>query len=172
MDVNHETLLVRRRAASGTYVSDASNNDADKRRDFDTGRTRRPHVLECQHTMSKLVFTRTTLSPPEWQYLKLKLLSEQPMPLINALAFRALLTQALTSTYGLVGSSAFIDVLVWDQQDLVGIVKVADRDLQTLWSSLTLFSAVVETVPCIIEVVQVSGYLMALVCESRRAHLG
>ncbi|RUP30966.1 hypothetical protein BC936DRAFT_138624 [Jimgerdemannia flammicorona] len=128
-----------------------------------------------QKPASAIPLTRLAISPSEWHYLKVKITSEHTLSEhIDNLAFRLFIAQALGSTYGIVGSALFVDVLDWDDDALVGILKVAsgpgqhhlifrlDRiyrssDLPTLWSALTLFNLTIESHSCMLEVLGVSG---------------
>ncbi|RUS21582.1 hypothetical protein BC938DRAFT_475388 [Jimgerdemannia flammicorona] len=79
-----------------------------------------------QKPASAIPLTRLAISPSEWHYLKVKITSEHTLSEhIDNLAFRLFIAQALGSTYGIVGSALFVDVLDWDDDALVGILKVA-----------------------------------------------
>ncbi|CAB4424969.1 unnamed protein product [Rhizophagus irregularis] len=96
--------------------------------------------------------TKYTITTPEWHYLKIKINFDPPttpLPPVSSLSLRTLFTRALTELFGIVGSGIHIDILDWNGEihdsDFVGIIRVQKENLTTLWSTLTLFNATLDT---------------------------
>ncbi|GBC05928.1 hypothetical protein RclHR1_06500010 [Rhizophagus clarus] len=72
-----------------------------------------------------------------------------PLPPVSSLSLRTLFTRALTELFGIAGSGIHIDILDWNGEihgsDFVGIIRVQKENLTTLWSTLTLFNATLDT---------------------------
>ncbi|KAI8068584.1 hypothetical protein BC940DRAFT_332636 [Gongronella butleri] len=79
------------------------------------------------------------------------------------LAFRMSIHQALLDSLGVVGAGSKVDVLHWDEEKHVGIIKVAQRDTPMIWGSLILHSFTLADQPCAFDLLDSSGHLLALV---------
>ncbi|KAI8144627.1 hypothetical protein BJV82DRAFT_607973 [Fennellomyces sp. T-0311] len=109
----------------------------------------------------------TRLPLNEWEYLKLKIWSENYNPNVTEVTFRMSIQQALQSLFGLAGVSNVIDVLDWDEKTNTGFIKVAQKELATVWTALTLHQFRVSGHACSIEVLGASASLISLADDSR-----
>ncbi|KAG2217272.1 hypothetical protein INT45_009312 [Circinella minor] len=109
----------------------------------------------------------TRLPLKEWEYLKLKIWSENFVPSMTEVTFRMSIQQALQSSFGLAGASIVIDVLDWNDKTNVGFIKVSQKELVTVWTALTLHQFRVSGHPCSIEILGVSASLISLADDSR-----
>ncbi|KAI9493217.1 hypothetical protein BDB00DRAFT_379827 [Zychaea mexicana] len=109
----------------------------------------------------------TRLPLKEWEYLKLKVWSENFIPNVTEVTFRMSIQQALQSSFGLAGASIVIDVLDWDDKTNIGFIKVSQKELVTVWTALTLHQFRVSGHACSIEVLGASASLISLADDSR-----
>lgn len=117
--------------------------------------------------MERVTLTQTA----QFFYLRVKLeiSKEKDLPPVqlDALIFKSLLLQALDSLHGKIGAALNVDVLKFDSKSMEAIVRVRERGLVKLWSSMTLFSYYQDR-QCAITVIQVSPHLLSLAADSRQ----
>ncbi|KAG0175647.1 hypothetical protein DFQ28_006589 [Apophysomyces sp. BC1034] len=75
--------------------------------------------------------------------------------------------QALQAIFGLAGVSVAVDVLDWDESSHVGIIKVPQSDLVTVWNALSMHQFLIASQPCAFDVLDSSAHLISLADHSR-----
>ncbi|CAO3652484.1 unnamed protein product [Mucor hiemalis] len=99
----------------------------------------------------------------EWQYLKIKIWSDEDLDVeITELSFRISIEQALTTVFGRIGASSYINILDWNQYEYIGIIKVKQCDLTTVWSALISHQFSVTNKACTLDVISSSANLISL----------
>ncbi|KAI9010389.1 hypothetical protein CLU79DRAFT_773563 [Phycomyces nitens] len=106
----------------------------------------------------------------QWQYLSIKLWSEKDISLVmTELSLRMTIHQALQANFGTVGTSAIVTVLDWDENAHMGIIKIEQSELVTVWSALTNHQFLLSGQPCAFDVLGSSANLISLANDSRSA---
>ncbi|KAI8976136.1 hypothetical protein BDB01DRAFT_804629 [Pilobolus umbonatus] len=102
----------------------------------------------------------------EWQYLRIRLLSAEPIPAMTETAFRMSIQQALQEIYGHMGASCYINILDWNQYTQEGIVKIKQSELTTVWSALLNHLFSVSDIRCTFDIISSSAYLTSLATDN------
>jgi len=66
----------------------------------------------------------------------------------------------------------YVDILKWDENNLVGIIRTNRQDVSRLWSALTLYQVTIESgngqnCDMRFDILGNSGYLVGLISDSR-----
>eukprot|EP01126_Amoeba_proteus_P047777 TRINITY_DN5482_c0_g1_i3.p1 TRINITY_DN5482_c0_g1~~TRINITY_DN5482_c0_g1_i3.p1 ORF type:complete len:127 (+),score=13.05 TRINITY_DN5482_c0_g1_i3:276-656(+) len=100
---------------------------------------------------------------------------------MNESLFKNALLGSLTDLFGITGSVATLDVLLYESSNQTVVIRTQNRSCdpfirlitslrfaQHVWTSLT-FLVSVQQKPCLIEVIKTSSSLISLACPSRDA---
>ncbi|CAO3637217.1 unnamed protein product [Mucor fragilis] len=99
----------------------------------------------------------------EWQYLKIKIWSDEELDVeITEVSFRMSIQQALQSIFGQVGASCYINVLDWNPYHNEGVIKVKQSELTTVWSSMLSHQFLIANKACALDVIASSAHLISL----------
>ncbi|XP_076027529.1 ribonuclease P protein subunit p14 [Genypterus blacodes] len=115
-------------------------------------------------------YEKEVLKKPPHHYLKVSLVFENEGTKLDSVELKQLMISGLRSLYGEVGAALTFDLLKYDEDTLVSILRVSSRGLVKLWSSLTLLGFYQEQA-CAFRVLQVSPFLLALSGNSRELQL-
>lgn len=103
----------------------------------------------------------------EFSYLKTTLEFEAETSLdIDLILFRTILVQALKSLFGDLGAALQVDVLRYDSLMRQAILRVPNRGLVQLWSSLSWYSEH-KDYRCRFHIHKISSCLLSLSTDSR-----
>eukprot|EP01126_Amoeba_proteus_P047778 TRINITY_DN5482_c0_g1_i4.p1 TRINITY_DN5482_c0_g1~~TRINITY_DN5482_c0_g1_i4.p1 ORF type:complete len:141 (+),score=19.55 TRINITY_DN5482_c0_g1_i4:160-582(+) len=94
--------------------------------------------------------------------------TKEPVMSMNESLFKNALLGSLTDLFGITGSVATLDVLLYESSNQTVVIRTQNRFAQHVWTSLT-FLVSVQQKPCLIEVIKTSSSLISLACPSRDA---
>ncbi|KAI8097676.1 uncharacterized protein BX664DRAFT_326978 [Halteromyces radiatus] len=104
----------------------------------------------------------------QWQYLKIKVWSENGLDVkMTEVAFRMSLQQAIQSTLGWAGTGSKIDVLDWNEETHIGIVKVPQSELVMIWGAIAVHQFAMAEQACALDILDTSASLISLADNSR-----
>ncbi|KAL1925040.1 uncharacterized protein VTP21DRAFT_4694 [Calcarisporiella thermophila] len=116
-----------------------------------------------ENAMNKKYTISSQSEESGYWYLRVKFVPSSDAA-ITELMFRNNLSQAMGQLYGVLGSGAHADVLLWEEEAQVGVLRINREDLEAIWSALTLSSFDGR-----FDVLASSAFLMGIVSEGGRA---
>lgn len=116
------------------------------------------------------LFRRVVLKNAPYHYLKVGLELEDESTKLSAVELKVFMVSGLKTLFGEVGAALNFDLLKYDEETFVSLLRVPSRGLVRLWSSLTLLSSY-KNQSCAFRVLQVSPYLLSLTANSRELNL-
>lgn len=116
------------------------------------------------------LFRRVVLKNPPYHYLKVCLVLENESNKPSAVELKHFMITGLKNLFGEVGAALNFDLLKYDEDTLISLLRVPSRGLVRLWSSLTLLGFY-RNQACAFRVLQVSPYLLSLSGNSRELKL-
>ncbi|KAM4612878.1 ribonuclease P protein subunit p14 isoform 3-T3 [Polymixia lowei] len=102
--------------------------------------------------------------------MKVSLVLENDSTKLSAIELKQFIITGLKNLYGEVGAAFPFDLLKYDVDSQTALLRVYNRGLVKLWSSLTLLGSYQDQ-PCAFRVLQVSPFLLALSGNSRDLEL-
>ncbi|KAM4612877.1 ribonuclease P protein subunit p14 isoform 1-T1 [Polymixia lowei] len=105
-----------------------------------------------------------------YHYMKVSLVLENDSTKLSAIELKQFIITGLKNLYGEVGAAFPFDLLKYDVDSQTALLRVYNRGLVKLWSSLTLLGSYQDQ-PCAFRVLQVSPFLLALSGNSRDLEL-
>lgn len=117
------------------------------------------------------LFRRVVLkNAAPYHYLKVCLVLENESIKPSAVELKQFMITGLKNLFGEVGAALNFDLLKYDEDTLISLLRVPSRGLVRLWSSLTLLGFY-RNQACAFRVLQVSPYLLSLSGNSRELKL-
>ncbi|GAB6029182.1 Ribonuclease P protein subunit p14 [Chamberlinius hualienensis] len=103
---------------------------------------------------------------PQFFYMKICFDSESKLDL-DKIRLKSMLTLGLKELHGDVGASLLVDVLHYNQKDSTAILRIDNKGLTQVWSSLSWFQTF-SGIKVNIRVEKVSSSLISLSTDSRK----
>ncbi|CAO3688878.1 unnamed protein product [Umbelopsis ramanniana] len=118
--------------------------------------------------ISKLAVWKTTVAISDWHYAKFKIASNDKLTVaIEELSVRMQLAKALEAGFGIVGSSAHIDLLQWDEEAHTGILRISHDQFTMLVNAVSMATFKVDGQLCTFRIIDDSAHLLSLASNSR-----
>eukprot|EP00123_Amoebidium_parasiticum_P000981 comp11943_c0_seq1/m.6615 comp11943_c0_seq1/g.6615 ORF comp11943_c0_seq1/g.6615 comp11943_c0_seq1/m.6615 type:complete len:119 (-) comp11943_c0_seq1:272-628(-) len=117
------------------------------------------------------MYQKIVSQKPRYFYLLVRIEFDRPITNFSEVLVRNMSVQALLTLFGQAGAAIIVDVLRVDEDTGECILRAPAEDIVRVWSSLTVL-AEYNKVPCRIDVLQASAYLMGLAYSSRRLRIG
>ncbi|KAF7721882.1 hypothetical protein EC973_003978 [Apophysomyces ossiformis] len=125
-------------------------------------------LIRQQRLLKKNNVDPTTGLPMDPKFVSFGSWSEVDLDVsITDISFRMSIQQALQANFGLVGASIAVDVLDWDEANHIGIIKVPQSELVTVWSALSMHQFLIAGQPCAFDILDSSAHLISLADHSR-----
>ncbi|ORX61067.1 hypothetical protein BCR36DRAFT_401319 [Piromyces finnis] len=110
-------------------------------------------------------YSTITISNNEFHYVKVNLEFESPRKLSEGF-FKKAITTALYEAFGNVGSGLAIDILEFDFENQISLLRIPNDYISVFGSALTLFHSF-EKNPCRFNIISTSPFLISLAHNSR-----
>ncbi|KAG2172422.1 hypothetical protein INT43_004964 [Umbelopsis isabellina] len=112
---------------------------------------------------------KRTIAVDDWHYMKFSVASSDNLNGgMEELAVRMQIAHVLEAGFGIVGSSAHIDVLQWNSTAHTGILRVSHSESAAVWNALSMATFKVDGKLCTFRIIDSSAHLISLSSNSRQ----